>query len=446
MKKKTVLVVEDNAICRGDIKRAIQHNYDCFLTETKADSINLLKQRHINLILLDLTLPDSTGFGFLEYLVASFPGIPIIIITEDDDPETAAEVIKKGARDYIRKSKFFEDTTILDNRIQEIFKTSEYKKISEARADQLAYLNRNIFIPDLPEYKSAYIQAEIAIKGGLSLLIHGETGVGKNILVTSIHQKLMGDRSLITVDCGAICSTLIESELFGHEKGSFTGADSSKKGKIELADGGILFLDEISNATLDVQVKILRALQEKKICRVGSNSEIPVDFMLISATNRDLLKEIEKNKFKEDLYYRIKQIEINLPPIRESSVALNQFINRFIEIYNNKYSCKYILTNKTLEYLLNKKWKGNLRELDLEIQKLIFTYSLGFTDELEVNKSISHQNNQLTSLKERHIKEEKEKILDALGRNNFKIAPTARELGIPRTTLQGRITKYNISY
>ena len=209
-------------------------------------------------------------------------------------------------------------------------------------------------MPNLDAYKKAYLQAEIAIKGNLSLLIHGETGVGKSMLVNNIHQKFLPNSPLVSIDCGAICVSLLESELFGFEKGAFTGAEQTKMGKIELANNGILFLDEIGNASLDVQQKLLRVLQEKKISRLGSNKEIPVDFMLITATNKDLLKLIEKGEFKKDFYFRIKQIEIELPSLKNNKEITKHFSQYYLDFYNKKYNTHFEADNNFWNFIFSK--------------------------------------------------------------------------------------------
>lgn len=446
MNKPLILLIEDQEMCSGHIKRALQEQYEVIISITKEEAIADIKKHQFDIILLDLTLPDSTGTHIIPEINTISQNVPMIIITNDDDPDTAADVIKKGAQDYINKEKFFKNKLILINKIAAILQMVTYKKWNTIQSEQIAYLNRNIFIPDSPDYKSAYMQSEIAFKGRLSLLIYGETGVGKSMLVTSIHQKIMPDKPLVSLDCGGICSNLIESELFGYEKGAFTGADTLKIGKIELANGGILFLDEIGNASMDVQTKLLRVLHEKKICRLGSNKEILVDFMLISATNKDLISAIAKKEFKEDFYYRIKQIEITLPPIRNNHRALKQFVEFYINTYNLKYQTHFQADNEFWDYILAKRWTGNLRELDLDIQKIIFTYSLGQDHRIYMFKEIytTTDAKDIQKLKINYEEKEKEKIMFILEKNTFNVSATARELDIPRTTLLGRMQKYNI--
>lgn len=448
MLKPSILIVEDNVSCRGNISRTLSEEYLIYEAENKAELIKELDRRQFDLILLDLSLPDSTGTDIILDICKKTIQTPIIVITNDDDPDVAAETIKKGAKDYIQKEKFFKNTTLLNNKINSILESQACKRLQTSQAEQLSLLNQLAFIPDLPEYKSVYLQAEIAIKGSLSLLITGETGTGKSMLVKTIHQKLLPDTPLICIDCGSVCNSLLESELFGYEKGSFTGADQLKIGKVELAHGGILFLDEIGNASLEVQTKLLRVLQEKKICRLGSAKEIAVDFMLISATNKNLIEVIEKKEFKEDFFYRIKQIEITLPPIRNNSRSLKQFVEFYINTYNAKYRTNFKSDNTFWDYILSKKWTGNLRELDLDIQKMIFAFSLGQDYRIYMSKDTYKkiEFNDIKNLKSFYEKKEKEKIIDMLKKKLFNVSACAREMGIPRTTLLGRIKKYELNY
>jgi DNA-binding NtrC family response regulator len=439
---KKILIVEDNEICQLSFKKAIEKSYSVYTSGTKNEALNVLQERNIDLILLDLFLPDSSGVEFLKELIKKF-NIPIIIITQADDPTLAAETIKIGAKDFIFKTKFFHNSEILLSKINSLLNYFELKKTCDIHSGQIDYYNQKGFIPDLPEYRNAYYQAELAMKGGLSLLIYGESGVGKGALVNSIHQKMFPDKPIVSIDCGAIPQNLIESELFGYKKGAFTGAINDKPGKIELANEGVLFLDEIGNAPLDVQVKLLRVLQEKKLTRIGSNHEIDVNFILISATNKNLLREIEKESFKEDLYYRIKQIEIIIPPLRESKNALRQFINYFTRFYNNKYSVNFIPDQSLYDEFLFRRWPGNVRELDSEIQKIVFTFSIGENWKMYLSNSPPiFQSNTTTRVE--FIEEEKEKIIQAMKNNKFKVAPSAKELGIPRPTLYYKLRKYQI--
>ena len=253
-----ILIVEDNKICQGNIITILQNNYKLLIADSKQSCLSILQSNQIDLILLDITLPDSTDLQLLSSLVASTPDIPIIIFTEEDDPDIAAEVIKRGARDYALKNKCFANSLLLINKINAVLETVAYKAMSNAKSEQIDYLNRHTLIPKkYPEYRTAYIQAELAFKGKLSLLVTGETGSGKNRLIDSIHKQLLPDAPLIAIDCGTISSTLAESELFGHEKGAFTDAHQTKQGKVELANGGILLLDEINNASPAIQTKLL---------------------------------------------------------------------------------------------------------------------------------------------------------------------------------------------
>lgn len=441
MDKKKILIIEDNLICQKFINKTLIDVYETIIISTKKEAQNFLKNQYVDMILLDIALPDSTGLSFLESLVKHFSNTPIIIITEEENPDIAAEIIKLGAKDYIRKSKFYKNPTLVKHSIANILQAYQYKKINEAQSIEIAYLNNNIFVPDTPAYQNAYTQATTAIKGNFPLLICGKTGSGKNIFARNIHQELMPKKPLITIDCGSIPDDLIESELFGYEKGSFTDATRNKLGKIELANEGLLFLDEIANASLVFQQKLLRVLQEKRISRLGSNKEISVNFMLITASNKNLLELIDTNKFREDLFYRIKQIEISLPSLHNNIEALKQFSINFINIYSKKYSFNFKPNKSFWDMIYSKKWPGNIRELDHEIQRIIFMKSIGENNEIyfKDQPTKNYKSEEFSILKAKHTKQEKDKILNNLERNNYNISATAREMGIPRTTLQNKL-------
>ncbi|NQY73925.1 MAG: sigma-54-dependent Fis family transcriptional regulator, partial [Candidatus Margulisbacteria bacterium] len=267
----------------------------------------------------------------------------------------------------------------------------------------------------------------------------GETGVGKSQIVRYIHQKVMPKTPLITVDCGAIPKELVESELFGYVPGAFTGANKTKKGKIELANGGALFLDEISNASLDIQAKLLRVIQEKVICKVGSIVEIPLEFTLITATNRDLLEEVKKGNFKEDLYYRIRQMEVTVPSLRENPEIIKQYVDYFVRFYNAKYVATFSVSEEYLSCMMTQPWPGNVRELDSEIQKTVFAHSIGEDYRKFIRVPQDEQ-----GLGYRVYHQEREKILSALKKHHYRVSETAKYLNMKRTTLHSRMKKFEI--
>lgn len=396
----------------------------------------MLLRTKVDLILLDSHLSDRINVSIISEIHQKFSDIPVIVISEKITPEIAAESIKNGAKEYIRKSRFLKNPMEVQQKINTLFIHSAVTKKGHNT------LQKKKYIPNLTAYKTVYMQAEFAIKGGLSLLIYGETGVGKNILVSHLHELIMPDCPLVSIDCGSIPKELIESELFGYEEGAFTGATRLKKGKIELANGGILFLDELSNAPINVQTRLLRVLQEKKICRVGGTVDIHVDFILISASNKDLLDEVQHDRFKEDLFYRVKQVDVLLPSISKCPSIIQSYMRHYVEHYNYQYQTDFDGDSVFLRYLIDREWPGNLRELDLEIQKIIFAHSIGvnYMELFQLTFSTCFSND----LKAQLYVEEREEIINALKNNRHKVSGAARELKIPRTTLHSRMKRYGI--
>ncbi|WP_034602089.1 sigma-54 interaction domain-containing protein [Clostridiisalibacter paucivorans] len=303
------------------------------------------------------------------------------------------------------------------------------------------------------KFDEVKVLAKKASKNNLPVMITGETGTGKEVFANSIHYA--SDRKnnpLIRINCAAIPAELLESELFGYEEGSFTGAKKGgKKGKFQLADGGTIFLDEIGDMPMHMQAKLLRVLQENEIERIGGYEPIPIDVRVISATHQDLRKLIKEKKFREDLYYRLNVINIEIPPLRQRQEDIELFMNDFLEELNKKYKTSTTITPKAMELLRNHTWPGNVRELKNVVES---AYALADDERIGIKQLPS---NLITSGKKFSIDAkgndldfilnefEKEIILDYLNKNDYKISKTARELGIHRTTLYNKLKKLNIT-
>ena len=369
--KPNILIVDDEQSLRQSLKLALDSNYNIFFAETGKEALDLLRKNSIDLVLLDIRLPEVDGIEVLERIKDIDDTINVIMVTAVLTVNTAVEAMKMGAYDYITKPFNIEELRALilkglekralqkeNLRLRyEIKKSSSFEKI-------IGVSRKMIDIFELID--------EIA-KSSATVIIYGESGTGKELVARAIHNRSKRtDKLFVPVNCAAIPENLLESELFGHEKGAFTGALERHLGKFEIAHGGTLFLDEISSLPLPMQAKLLRVLQEKVIERIGGEKPIPVDVRIISATNTYLNDSVKNKKFREDLYYRLNVVPVELPPLRERAEDIPLLVNHFISKFNLAFGKKVKgFTKETLELISNYSWPGNVRELENLMERLI---------------------------------------------------------------------------
>ena len=405
-------------------------------------------------VLLDLWLKDIDGFEVLEKIKKTYPEVQIIVISGHGNIETAVKAIKMGAFDFIEKPLSYERVIVtVENALKLALLEEENKRLRE-----------NIFGEVKLSGVSPAIQKirELILKAAptdTTVLIQGESGVGKEIVAKLIHlYSKRAKEAFVEINCAAIPETLIESELFGYEKGAFTGAQSFKKGKLELAHKGTLFLDEIGDLSLDAQAKLLRVLQEKRFERLGSNKSIEIDVRIISATNKDLLKEIQKGKFREDLFFRINVFPIFIPPLRERKEDIPILVEEFLEEFSYKIGCeKKIIKSDALEALMEYDWPGNVRELKNFIERLVIISSspeISYKDLPSDFKNLIKKRESLQENTEPWFKEKNYRLAKLLFEKEFlkrklleyggNISKTAREIGLERAYLQKKIKEFNL--
>jgi len=440
--KPSILMIDDNEVEITLLKKALSNSYKVYGATNLAETMSILKTEAISLILLDILMPDMQDFLILNELTRQYPLIPVMIHSQVDKIDSVVEAMKKGAIDYAVKSSNYENLTL---KIENLLKVQDLTLKVSRLEDLLKYQETIPFFPPHPIYKKLIdtglkIAKSVEAGKGLSLLIQGETGVGKEMFANYIYKTIMPGMPFVCVNCGAISPNLAESELFGHEAGAFTDARDIKLGKIELANGGILFLDEIGNMPLDIQIKLLRVLQNKIVVRVGSSVEIPVRFLLISATNENLEQAVAEKRFREDLYYRINDVSINLPVLREIKELIPVFAKHFLELANRQFQKNIQLTPPQLIQLTKREWKGNLRQLQSEIDSLVVlgNESVSFVKEFEQQHE-SHLPEKFTM-----AQMEKYYIEKALENTNYVVSSAAKVLGYARSTLKNKIKKYRI--
>ncbi len=366
----TVLIVDDEETARSFISEALSDaGYEAIEAGTLKEANKAIDKGVGDIILLDVMLPDGSGLTLLDRLALENPRPPVILITAFGEVDTAVDAMKKGALDFLQKP------LDLDRLLQAIERSSEVvglrRELDLLRRTSI--LETEMVIGDTQKMKQIMHEAERAAQAAVSVLITGETGTGKEVLARSIHS--FGPRSdtpFIPINCAALPDTMIESELFGHEAGAFTGAQKKKPGLIEIADSGILFLDEISSTKQEMQAKLLRVLDEQKFRRVGGVKEIAVDVQIIAASNRNLPAMIEEGTFREDLYYRLKVVDLHLPPLRDRIVDLPALTGNFIRQINLRVGGVVEgITPRALDALKAHSWPGNIRELRHVVERAI---------------------------------------------------------------------------
>ena len=437
----TLLVVDDDDAHRTMLKTLLGGwGYKIFEADDGLTAIEETRERVFDLILMDIRMVKVSGLEALREIKAINPVIPVIIMTAYSSVDTAVEALKNGAYDYLTKPLDFDELRLAMERATDHRQLKEENRLLRetlgSQFDRRNIIGRSAVMNRLLETVAQVAPSEATV------LITGDSGTGKEMIAGAIHyNSVRKDGPFIKLNCAAITETLLESELFGHEKGAFTGAYRRKEGKFVQAHGGTLFLDEISEMALSMQVKLLRVLQEMEVTRVGGEDEVKVDVRLIAATNKDLAQEIEASRFREDLFYRLNVVTLNLPPLKERRedipLLAQYFLERFVK-KNNK-SIKGF-TPQAMDRFLKYDWPGNVRELMNVIERGVVLGQSQYLDEeiLPVN-AISGELS-LTDLSLEEV--EKVTILKTLEATGGNKSEASRRLGITRKTLQKKLKKY----
>ncbi len=460
--KTKILVIDDENDMLTLLHRILssQSHYEVTTSNDPKKAINLIEKHKYQVIITDLKMPNIDGMQILEIAKSKNPEVAVIMITAYGTIESAVEATKKGAFDYITKP--FRKDRILQVMEQAI----KWQKVREENSYLKKELMEKSGYPSLLGHSPIMLKLKEQIakvaKTTVTVLITGESGTGKELVARSIHaQSSRSDKPFVPINCSAIPEHIMESEFFGHVKGSFTGAIKDKKGVVEEANGGTLFLDEIGDLPLGLQAKLLRLLQEGEYKPVGSNNIKKVDVRYIAATNQNLEEKIQKGEFREDLYYRLNVINIHIPPLRERKEDIPLLVNHFIKKYNIIHGKAITsVTEEAMEAMLNYHWPGNVRELQNTIERGIIMAAkdiLTIDDIFHSNTSIlpSTKKNDFESLFDLPFKEAKEKILTEfqtryllkfLTKNDGNITRTAEECGLKRQYIYKLLKKANIDH
>lgn len=446
---KKLLIVEDDPGLQSQMRWCFE-NTEVFVADDRESALSQLRRHEPQVVTLDLGLPPdpggaTEGFFLLQEILALAPLTKVIVVTGRDERENAVKAIGMGACDYYQKPL---DAEILNFVVQRGFRLYELEKENRELTQNSANNRLKGIIASSPKMLDLCRMVEKIAPADLTTLILGETGTGKEVLARAIHDlSPRANRSFSAINCAAIPENLLESELFGHEKGAFTGASQLKKGKVELADGGTLFLDEIGDMPLALQAKMLRFLQERVIERVGGVKEIPVNVRVVCATHRDIQTLIREGAFREDLYYRISELTLNVPPLRErredAVMIARSLINTFCSSMDKQ---GLILSDDAVKAVQSYDWPGNVRELINKVKRAVIMCDgkrISARDlDLEANESITIHD--VLNLRQVREDAEKQAILNALQNTQFNMAKASRLLGITRPTLYNLTDKYGI--
>jgi len=442
--KPRLLIVDDDEEIRSQMKWALAKDYDIFLAEDRANALGVLREQRPPVALLDLGLPPhpgtpEEGLAALSEMIAQDPHARIIIISGQGEKTNALQAIGAGAYDFLSKPVQVDELKIILRR------TFHVASLEREYRDLQAQMQTGTFegmLGDSPQIQRAFASVRKVATTDAPVLLLGESGTGKEMAALAIHRRSpRKEGPFVAINCSAIPETLLESELFGHEKGSFTGAHVQRKGRIEAASGGTLFLDEVGEIPLQLQVKLLRFLQEQRIERVGGRLEIQVDTRVVAATNLDLKKAITEERFREDLYYRLAVVVINLPPLRDREGDVRLLAQEFLRrnaVSSGKEGISF--SQDALRAIDAHSWPGNVRELENRLKRAVI---------MAEGKRITAQDLELDSptrsinlnLKEAREAVEREVVQRALRKHGGNIAAAASEMGISRPTLYDLMEK-----
>lgn len=450
-----LIIVEDNEEIRSQLRWGLAKEYEVFVAGDRLEALPLIKKHTPKVVTLDLGLPpDETGceegFRCLEEILRRAPTTKVIMITGHDERENALRAVQNGAYDYFCKPFDLAELKIILARAFHLAAIEKENSRLQSSLDE-HNLTPGGIIGQSPQMLEVFSSIRKVAPSEVAVLITGESGTGKELVAKAIHGLSMRrSGAYIAINCGAIPENLLESELFGYEKGAFSGANNRVQGKVEYANKGTLFLDEIGELPLNLQVKLLRFLQEKTIQRVGGREDIAVDARIIAATNRDIVKEAEAGTFREDLFYRISVIHLVLPPLRERGEDIMLLANFFLRRFGNEFKKKARrFSDSSIKLLESYEWGGNVRELENRVQRAVIMSESSIIEPETLDFSLKsaregiHSFTNLT-LKDAREMVEREMVIAAIENQKNNMAKVAHVLGISRPTLYDLVKKHSI--
>jgi two-component system, NtrC family, nitrogen regulation response regulator NtrX len=453
MSKENLLVVDDEPNIRSSLEGILQdEGYEVASAGSAEEALSFVQKGPPDLVLLDIWLPGMDGIAALERMKRLVPDLAVVMISGHGSIEAAVKAIKLGAYDFIEKPLSLERVIlVVRHALDQARLEKENLQLRQTLQKRYAIVGESPALDNIQQ-----MVRSVAPTNG-RVLIRGESGTGKELVARAIHgQSSRRDRPFVEVNCAAIPEDLIESELFGHEKGSFTGATAKRRGKFELADGGTLFLDEVGDMSLRTQAKVLRVLEEQRFERVGGIESIEVDVRVLAASNKDLVQAIQAGKFREDLYYRLNVVPLYVPPLRERRGDVTLLVSHFLREFCGEYGKREkVMSGEAMKALTNYHWPGNVRELKNLIERLIIMVPSDRIELFDVESSLGPSVSVPggigmegplgeDSLREAMDQFEKAFILERLRENNWNISRTAEKMGVERSNLHRKLKALGI--
>ncbi|MFQ5686235.1 MAG: sigma-54-dependent transcriptional regulator [Candidatus Scalindua sp.] len=449
MEKPEILLVDDDKNAANGLRKILlQDGYDTSCVYTGKEALNLIAAEHFDIVITDMKLPDISGFSIIEKVKKNNIDVAVVMITAFSSIQTAIDAMKKGADDYLTKPVNIEELELILKKIWEKrFLILQNKELRQKLNDKYSFAG---IIGNTPEMQDVFKTITEIAPTLATVLIYGETGTGKELIANAIHYNSdRNDKPFITLHCASLSEGVLESELFGHEKGAFTGAISLRRGRFELADGGSLFLDEVGEMNSHVQIKLLRVLETGKFERVGGEKTLESDVRIIAATNKDLEKEIKEGRFREDLYYRLNVINLKLPSLRERKEDIGLLIDNFLIKYSkkNKRNVKGF-TPQSTKLLNSYDWPGNVRELENTIERAVVMAKNEYVepDNLPSNINVNTKKSRKETFRVPSgatMKEiEKKVIMETLQTTNGSKSKAAKILGISTRKIEYKFKEW----
>lgn len=455
VKKGRLLIIDDDFDVLQSLNMFLKHDFENVMLLSDPNKIPaIIKKERPDVVLLDMNFSPGSrsgddGINWLKKILSIDPNAVVILLTAYGDMELAIKTIKEGATDFITKP--WDNDKLLTTLKAAIKLSFSNQEVSDLKQKQKQFHNNldreyEMIWGESPTMKDLYKTVQKISKTDTNILLVGENGTGKDLIAREIHRlSSKADEAFVKVDMGSLSETIFESEMFGHVKGAFTDAKEDRMGRFELANNGTVFMDEIGNLTLYLQAKLLTAIQNMEITRIGSNKPIQLDFRIISATNCDIRKMIKESLFRQDLLYRIETIRLYIPPLRERGDDVIQFAFYFIKKFALKYNKEGLSINsEALEKLKKYNWPGNVRELQHAIEKAVILNDSGVLKSNSFNLNQAERERIISSESLNLSELEKSAVEKALIKNLFNLSNAAKELGITRPTLYKKIEKYNI--
>jgi two-component system NtrC family response regulator len=442
-----LLIIEDEEAIRSQLKYALHGRYDLWFADSRLDALRVVHEIGPDIVSLDLGLPPdphtaAEGLRALEDILRAAPTTKVIVLTGSGDRVNARRAIELGASDYLAKSADLSEYELVLQRSAYVQRLENENAQQSAQAEAGARFAE--IIGNTPRMREMFGLVSLVAKTDVTVLVQGESGTGKELVARAVHDKSRRRNApFVPINCGAIPESLLESELFGHEKGAYTGAHVQRKGKLQLADGGTVFLDEIAEMSLTLQVKLLRFLQEREVERLGGRQPIRVDTRVIAASNKDLKAEIAAGRLREDLYFRLSVVTIALPPLRERGEDIVMLANTFLRMACQEYRRKLQFSGEALSAITQYRWPGNIRELENAVRRACIVARGRFIEPSDLGIAAPRAVERI-SLREARNRLERQVVIDALTRTCGNISRAAGELGISRPTMHGLLGKHGI--